>query len=470
MSETNEKNYEAERKALLYKPKNGYEGLTAGEREQMEAYGARYIRFLNAAKTEREAVTEIIRQAEAKGFVPYSPDLQPVPGTKIYWNNRGKCIYLAVIGERPLSEGIRVSAAHIDNPRLDLKPNPLYEADGMAYFKTHYYGGIKKYQWPTIPLAMHGVVVKRSGEVVEICIGEKDEDPIFIITDLLPHLAAQQMTKTLADGITGESLNVLIGSEPLPEDEGSDSVKLAVMMYLNQQYGIAEEDFLSAEISLVPAAKARYVGFDRSMIAGYGHDDRSCSFAALDAMLALEQVPAYTSICCLVDKEEIGSMGVTGMQSQAFEHFVSLLCRKQQVRLDDCFAASECLSADVSNAYDPSYASVCDSRNNAHINYGVCFMKYTGARGKSGSSDAPAEFVAKIRRICSENQGGWQMGELGAVDAGGGGTVAMFMANRNIVTLDTGVPVLSMHAPIEVVSVLDAYMTRKAMKCFFEAE
>ena len=276
------------------------------------------------------------------------------------------------------------------------------------------------------------------------------------------------MKKPLATGVTGENLNVLVGSVPLPEDEGSDSVKLAVLMFLNQQYGIREEDFLSAELIMVPAAKARELGFDRSMIASFGHDDRSCSFAALDAMLAMEDVPEYTAVCCLTDKEEIGSMGISGMQSEAFERFIEQLCVSQGATLRECFAHSECLSADVTNAFDPTYPDVCDKANNAHLNCGVCFCKYTGARGKSGSSDAPAEFVAKIRRLCNENDVVWQMGELGKVDAGGGGTVAQFMANRNILTLDTGVPVLSMHAPIEVVSKMDCYMTRKAMKVFFE--
>ncbi len=463
-----EMNYEEKRKELLYSPKNGYGALSAEEKAEMNAYARRYMDFLDTAKTERESVKEVIRLAEREGFVRYTPGMAMTPGTKVYLDVCGKAINLAVIGEKPLSEGTRITAAHIDNPRIDLKPNPLYEEDEMAFFKTHYYGGIKKYQWTTIPMAIHGVVVKQDGTTVEICVGEKDEDPIFIITDLLPHLAQDQSKKTLADGIAGEGLNVLIGSEPLPEDAGSDSVKLAILMYLNETYGIREEDFLSAELSLVPAAKARELGFDRSLISAFGHDDRSCSFAALDSMLRLNETPQYTAVCCLCDKEEIGSMGITGMESQAFEYFMNLLCDAQNVKLMECFAHSQCLSADVTNAYDPNYPEVSDRRNNGHINKGVCFMKYTGARGKSGSSDAPAEFVAKIRRMCTENGVVWQMGELGKVDQGGGGTVAMFMANRNILTLDTGVPVLSMHAPIEVVSKLDAYMTAKAMKVFYQ--
>ena len=463
-----ESKYKAQRKALLYKPQNGYAVISEEDKNAMAAYARRYMDFLDAAKTEREAVQEAVRLAEAQGFRPYSPDMDLTPGTKVYQTICGKAINLAIIGKKPLSEGTRISAAHIDNPRLDLKPNPLYEEDQMAFFKTHYYGGIKKYQWTTVPMALHGVVVKQDGTVVDISIGEKDDDPVFIVTDLLIHLAEAQMKKTLATGVSGENLNVLVGSIPLPEDEEGDSVKLAILMYLQETYGIAEEDFLSAELIMVPAAKARELGFDRSMIAAYGHDDRSCAFAALDALLSLEDVPEYTAVCCLADKEEIGSMGISGMESQAFEYFMDCLCDGQDVKLRDCFKNSQCLSADVTNAFDPTYADVSDKANNAHLNCGVCFMKYTGARGKSGSSDAPAEFVAKIRRLCNSNGVVWQMGELGKVDAGGGGTVAMYMANRNILTLDTGVPVLSMHAPIEVVSKLDCYMTQKAMKTFYQ--
>ena len=460
--------YEKQRNTLLYKPQNGYSTLTPEDRTAMEAYARRYIRFLDDAKTEREAVKEAVRQAEAAGFRPFTPGMALEPGDKVYQTVCGKAVNLAVIGEKPLDQGTRIAAAHIDNPRLDLKPNPLYEEDQMAFFQTHYYGGIKKYQWTTVPMAIHGVVVTKSGAVIDVCVGEKDDDPVFIVTDLLIHLSEAQMKKPLATGVTGEQLNVLVGSEPLPDDDGADSVKLAVLMFLHEQYGICEEDFLSAELIMVPAAKARELGFDRSLIAAFGHDDRSCSFAALDAMLALEETPRYTAVCCLTDKEEIGSMGITGMQSQAFEYFMEGLCQAQGVALRDCFAHSQCLSADVTAAFDPTWSDVTDKQNNGHINCGVCFSKYTGSRGKSGSSDAPAEFVAKIRRLCSEGGVTWQMGELGKVDAGGGGTVAQFMANRNILTLDAGVPVLSMHAPIEVVSKLDCYMTRKAMLVFYE--
>ena len=463
----NEKEYKELRERLTYAPKNGYDRLSAQDKTQMEDYCQRYMAFLDAAKTEREAVHEAVRQAEAAGFAAYTEGMDLKPGTKVYCVNNAKALNLAVIGRKPLAEGTRITAAHIDNPRLDLKPNPLYEEDELALFKTHYYGGIKKYQWTTVPMAIHGAVVKKDGTVVEICIGEKDSDPVFIVTDLLVHLSEEQMKKTLATGVTGENLNLLVGSCPLPDTEGKDRVKLAVLLYLYETYGITEEDFLSAEITLTPAAKARELGFDRSMIAAYGHDDRSCSYAALDAMMRLEEIPEYTAVCCLADKEEIGSMGITGMQSQAFEYFMERLCRSQGASLMDCFAHSQCLSADVTNAYDPTYKDTCDPRNNSHINKGVCFLKYTGARGKSGSSDAPAEFVAKIRRLCDQGGVIWQMGELGKVDAGGGGTVAQYMADRNILTLDAGVPVLSMHAPIEVVSKLDCYETTKAMRVFY---
>lgn len=462
------KNYEAKRKELLYAPRNGYTRISAEDQAQLEAYARRYMDFLDAAKTERESVREAVRLAREKGFVPYTPGMAMTPGTKVYQTVYGKAINLAIIGSKPLDQGARITAAHIDNPRIDIKPNPLYEDAELAFMKTHYYGGIKKYQWVTVPMALHGVVVKKDGTTVDICIGEKDTDPVFIITDLLPHLAQDQVKKSLAEGFSGESLNVLVGSIPLPEDEGSDSVKLAVLMYLNETYGICEEDFLSAELSLVPAAKARELGFDRSMIAAFGHDDRSCSFAALDALLSLEENPAYTAVCCLSDKEEIGSMGITGMESQAFEYFMDCLCSAQNVKLLECFAHSQCLSTDVTNAHDPNFPEATERRNNGHVNRGVCFMKYTGSRGKGGSSDAPAEFVARVRRLCDQNNIPWQLGELGKVDQGGGGTVALFMANRNIVTIDAGIPVLSMHAPIEVVAKLDCYMTAKTMKVFYE--
>ena len=464
-----ENKYEAQRKALLAAPKNGYDRVDEATRKAIFDYAEDYKRYLDAAKTEREAVSETIRRAEAAGFRPWRRGEPLKPGDKIYSNNRGHCLLMAVIGREDLSHGAHITAAHVDNPRLDLKPNPLYEDEELAFFKTHYYGGIKKYQWTTVPLALHGVVALKNGAVVDVCIGEAENDPVLVITDLLIHLAGDQMRKTLADGITGEQLNVLLGSMPLPEDEGGDRVKFAILQLLNERYGITEEDFLSAELTMVPAQKAKDVGLDRSMVGAYGHDDRVCAYVAMEPLLRLEH-PAKTAVCVLADKEEIGSVGVAGMQSRAFENFMSAMCEAQGVNLYVCFENSECLSTDVCNALDPTFAEVSDRRNNARLNYGVGVFKYTGSRGKSGASDAPAEFVARIRSLFDANGVLWQMGELGRVDQGGGGTVAGCMANRNIDTIDAGVPVLSMHAPFETTAKLDCYMTYKGMKALYNTK
>ena len=428
----------------------------------MENYSAAYMSYLNDARTEREAVKLAIELAEAKGFKEYKVGSELKPGDRIYRNNRGKALMLAVIGEKCLCEGAVIAGAHVDAPRIDLKQKPLYETDELAYFKTHYYGGIKKYQWVTIPLELHGVVALKNGELVDIAIGRDADDPQFVITDLLPHLAKDQASKTMAEGITGEGLNILIGSAPYA-GEGSDRVKLAVMSILNDRYGICEEDFLSAELTAVPAFDVREIGLDRSLIGGYGHDDRVCAFAELQAMFDMDEVPSKTCVCLLADKEEIGSMGVSGMQSQAFECFMEDLCEQQGASLRRCFENSFCISADVNNAFDPNFPEVSEKRNEAKLNYGVGICKFTGARGKSGTSDASAEVVAHLRRIFADNSVVWQMCELGKVDQGGGGTIAQYMANRNIDTIDAGVPVLSMHAPFEVVSKFDCYMTYKAV-------
>ncbi len=380
---------------------------------------------------------------------------------------RGKALLLAVIGKKNASHGMQIGAAHIDSPRLDLKQMPLYEDSEIAYFKTHYYGGIRKYQWVTIPLELHGVVVTRDGTVKDVVIGADPTDPVFVISDLLPHLAASQNKKSLGEAIPGENLNIIIGSEPVSGDDGADKVKLNVMKILNEKYGITEEDFLSAELEAVPALPVREVGLDRSMIGAYGHDDRSCAFAELAAIIDMDDVPEKTSVCVLADKEEIGSEGVSGMQSHAFECFIEDICAAQGVELRRCMERSFCLSADVTNAFDPTYPEVSDKRNNAKLNYGVGIAKFTGARGKSGSNDASAEVVGRVRRLFAENGVVWQMGELGKVDEGGGGTVAKFMALRNIDTIDAGVPVISMHSPYELVSKLDCYMTYKAMKAIY---
>ena len=452
--------------SLLAAPKNGYARLTPAQREEMEAHARGYAAFIDACKTEREAVAWSVEVLKEHGFRELVPGMKLGPGDKVYRSIHNKAMMMAVIGSESLNDGARICAAHIDSPRMDLKPNPLYEDAGMAFLKTHYYGGIKKYQWVTVPLALHGVVVRKDGTSVTITIGEDEKDPILMITDLLPHLAADQMQKTAATAITGEQLNVLLGSEPL-EGEGSDLVKLHMMKLLNEKYGIIEEDFLSAELSIVPAMKCREVGLDRSMLGAYGHDDRVCAYNEIAPLLSMG-TPRHTAVCLLADKEEIGSVGITGMQSFAFETFMQDLCDGEDASLYRCFENSFCLSADVSNAYDPNFGETCDKRNNSALNMGVAIFKYTGSRGKGGASDASAEAMGKIRSILDKAGIVWQVGELGKVDQGGGGTVAAFMANRNIVTVDAGVPVLSMHAPMEIVSKLDCYMSMLACKAVYE--
>ena len=455
------------RESLFASPKNGFTRLTTEQRAEMEAYCKRYMAFMDACKTEREATTWAIAEAEKQGFIPFVPGMKAEPGDKIYYNCRGKAIALAVIGKEPLSKGANICAAHVDSPRMDLKPNPLYEDSEIAYFKTNYYGGIKKYQWVTVPLALHGVVYRKDGTVVTVTVGEDDNDPVLMVSDLLIHLSADQLQKPAAKVITAEQLNVILGTEPI-EGEGSDLVKLNVMKFLNEKYGLIEEDFLSAELTIVPAGRCREVGFDRSLISAYGHDDRVCAYAELESLFNIP-TPNKTAVCILADKEEIGSVGISGMQSQYFEHFMGGLCDAQGVNLFDCFANSFCLSADVSNAYDPNFAETCDRRNNSMLNYGVSICKYTGRGGKGGASDASAEAMGHIRTTF-ENAGViWQIATLGKVDQGGGGTVAAYMANRNIVTVDAGVPVLNMHAPAELVSKLDCYSTMLACKAIYLA-
>lgn len=454
------------REKLFYQQKNGYDLIDAEESRLAFAYCEGYKQFLNASRTEREAVREAIAIAEAEGFVPYVPGMALKAGDRVYQSNRGKALMLAVIGEQPLSEGCVIAGAHVDCPRLDLKQVPMYEDTEMAYFKTHYYGGIKKYQWVAIPLELHGVVALKNGDLVDVVIGRDPDDPQFVITDLLPHLAADQMKKTLAEGITGEGLNILIGSMPY-DDEGKDRVKLAILSLLYDDYGITEEDFLSAELVAVPAFEARDIGLDRSLIGGYGHDDRVCAYAELRAILDVK-TPKRTAVCILADKEEIGSEGVSGMKSRAFETFMEDLCDAQDVALRRCFEKSFCISADVCNAFDPNFPEVSEKRNEAKVNYGMGICKYTGARGKSGTSDASAEIVAHLRRLFADNGVIWQLVELGKVDQGGGGTIAEFMAERNIDTIDAGVPVLSMHAPFEVVSKFDCWMTYKGVLAAYQ--
>ncbi len=459
------KDYRAE---LFYEQKNGYDSLSLEGREAMDAYCEGYKRYLNESRTERESVRNAIELAKAEGFTEYVPGMALKTGDKVYYSNRGKALLLAVMGSEPMSAGAVVTAAHVDSPRLDLKQLPLYEDNELAFFKTHYYGGIKKYQWTAIPLEIHGAVALKSGEVIDVVIGRDSGDPQLMVSDLLPHLAGEQMAKKLGEAIKAESMNILVGSAPY-DDDGKDRVKLAVMSILNSQYGITEEDLVSSELYAVPAFDVRDIGLDRSLIGGYGHDDRVCAYAELKALFDLEGAPRRTAVCILADKEETGSDGVSGMKSQAFEWFMNKLCKATGSELDDCFANSICISADVTAAFDPNYPDVSEKRNAAKLNYGVGLHKFTGARGKSGTNDAPAELVAFMRRVLGEKNVQWQMCELGKVDQGGGGTVAMYMGNRNIATIDAGVPVLSMHAPFEVVAKYDCYMTYLCMKAVYES-
>jgi len=457
-----------ERKEKLFSAeKNGFERISATDEAAMEDYCGKYMDFLQRGKTERLAAQRTVELAKEHGFVEYKRGMKLSAGDKIYSCNRGKSVMLAVMGQRSLAEGAQIAAAHIDSPRLDLKPNPLYEDKELCYFKTHYYGGIRKYQWVTLPLALHGVVALKDGSVVEVHLGEGKETK-FVITDLLPHLGQEQSKKPLSEAIPAESLNILLGSRPVL-GEGSDRVKLNIMEKLFEKYGITEDDFTSAELECVPAIDVTEIGLDRSMIGAYGHDDRVCGYAALQAILELDN-PIKTAVCMLADKEEIGSMGVTGMQSACFDTFMNDLCDGQNVLLRACYENAFCISADVTAAFDPNFADVFEKKNAAYLNHGIGFCKYTGARGKSGASDANAETVAYVRRVMDDANVLWQIAELGKVDLGGGGTVAQYMANRNIATLDAGVPVLSMHAPFEVVSKLDCYMTYKGCKAIFEAE
>ena len=458
------------KKKLLSTKKNGYDCVDEGYETAMNAYCEGYKAFLDAGKTERLCALEAIRMAEGAGYRPYVRGMEVKSGDKLYVSNRGKGVMLAHIGEKSLAEGAQIAAAHIDSPRLDLKPNPLYEEAEMAFFKTHYYGGIRKYQWVAMPMELHGVVAMKDGSTVTVNIGGEMGDPKLVITDLLPHLGAEQSKKPLASAIPGETLNLLLGSRPIGDEEDSGRVKLAVMKLLYEKYGITEDDFNSAELEAVPAQNACDIGLDRSMIGAYGHDDRVCAYASLKALLDLPKTPAKTAVCILADKEEIGSDGVTGMQSAAFDTFMEDLCDAQGVALRVCYEKSFCLSADVTAAYDPDFAEVYEKRNSAFVNYGIGLCKYTGARGKSGASDADAETVAYIRSLFDEANVIWQIAELGKVDAGGCGTVAMYMANRNITTLDAGVPVLSMHAPFETVSKLDCYETYKGVKAVYQAK
>lgn len=428
-----------------------------------------YKQFLNAAKTEREVVAYSEELLRGAGYKPFVPGQQLNPGDKVYVINRKKCVLAATIGRKSLAEGFHLNIAHVDAPRLDLRPVPLFEKKSLAYLRTHYYGGVRKYQWTTIPLSIHGVVYRADGTSAEICIGENSSDPVFCITDLLPHLAAKQNEKKLPDAITGENLNILIGSDPIEDKDVENRVKLNVLGMLNETYGITESDFTRAEIEIVPAFTARDVGLDRSMIGAYGHDDRVDAYPALMAEITTVS-PAYTSVCVLTDKEEVGSDGVTGLNSMYTFHFLQQLCAAQGVDYITACKASKCLSADVTAAYDPSYDDAFEPDNGTYAGRGVAIYKYTGSRGKSSTSDASAELVSYLTHLMDSNNVIWQIGEMGKIDLGGGGTVAKYVANQDIDTIDIGVPVLSMHSPFEVVSKADVYMAYLTFKAFCEDE
>ncbi len=453
---------------LCYKKKNVYEEADAAKIKEIFDYAEGYKAFLDSAKTEREAVEAAIKMAERAGYASYRLGESLKVGDKKYLNNRGRSLILFSIGEESLEEnGIRILASHVDAPRLDLKQIPLYEDSGMAFFKTHYYGGVKKYQWTAIPLALHGVMIKENGESVKVSIGEDASDPIFYINDLLPHLGAKQAAEPLGTAISGETLNILVGGLPYADKEISDKIKLSVLSLLHDKYGVTEEDFISAELSLVPAFKARDIGFDRALIGAYGHDDRVCSYPALTALFAAES-HKHTSIVVLADKEEIGSVGVSGMRSEILMDLIGEICAAKAENAALVRSRSLCLSADVTAAFDPNFADVYEKRNSAMISCGTCMSKYTGARGKSGTSDATAELVGLVRSIFAKEGVIWQTAELGRVDVGGGGTVAQYIANLNIDTVDIGVPVISMHAPYEVVSKADVYSTHEAFVAFLK--
>ena len=461
-----------ELKAKLFsKKENGWEKIDAREKEDIFNFTNGYIKFLNKAKTEREFISQSVKVAKENGYKDLAEYSDLKPGDKVYFVNREKSMYLAIIGEEKIENGLHIIGSHVDSPRLDLKPNPLYEDTGFAYFKTHYYGGIKKYQWTTIPLSLHGVIIKSNGEKITINIGEEEDDPIFTITDLLPHLAQDQMEKKLKNGVEGEDLQLLIGSIPFDDEKVSQKVKLNILNILNKKYGIVEDDLLSSELEVVPAFKARSLGFDEGMVAEYGQDDKVCAYTSLMAMMNLEKVK-NTAICILSDKEEIGSMGNTGMESHVFDYFISELLNKTGENrvnlLDKVFCYSKMLSSDVDAGYDPLYASVSDKLNAGYLGKGISLNKYTGARGKSGASDANAEYVAWLRNLLDKNEIKYQIAELGKVDIGGGGTIAYILANKGVDVIDCGVPVLSMHAPYEVTSKYDIYSAFKTYKAFWQ--
>jgi len=458
-------------KEKLFKPtKAGWERADEREREAIFNLSKKYMNFLNVAKTEREFIKQARKMADENGYRDIIEFETLKPGDKVYFVNRDKSMYLAIIGEKPIEDGLHIIGSHVDSPRLDLKPNPLYEDTGLAYFKTHYYGGIKKYQWTAIPLVIKGVIAKSDGQIINVNIGDDNNDPIFTITDLLPHLASKQEKKTLGSGIAGEDLNVLVGSIPYNDEKVSEKVKLNILNILNNKYCITEKDFISAELELVPAFEARSLGFDESMIAAYGQDDRSCAYTTLRALVDLDN-PCRTCIALLADKEEIGSVGNTGMYSANFDVFIAKILDMAGQNgfnvLEKTLCNSKMLSSDVTSAADPTYADVDDTLNAAYLGKGISLCKYTGHGGKGGANDASAEFVAKVRNILDKNNLVYQMSDMGKVDEGGGGTIAYILANKGVDVIDCGVPVLSMHAPYEVTSKFDIYNAYEVYKAFY---
>lgn len=447
------------------------------EKKKVFEFAEEYRKFISACKTERECVRTFVERAEAAGYLDIkkviAEGIKLESGARVYADNNGKALAMFIVGKKPMEEGMRILGAHVDSPRMDLKQNPFYEDTGLAMLDTHYYGGVKKYQWVTLPLALHGVVAKKDGSVVEVNIGDKPGDPVFGVSDLLIHLASEQMEKKAAKVIEGENLDLLIGSIPLAGEEkenAKDTVKENILGILKEEYGIEEEDFLSAEIEVVPAGEARDYGFDRSMIMGYGHDDRVCAYPSFEAMLAKNETPEYTSVCLLVDKEEIGSVGATGMQSRFFENMTAEVMaaagQYTELALRRALQNSHVLSSDVSAAFDPNYPSVMDKKNAAYFGKGMVFNKYTGSRGKSGSNDASAEYVGKLRAVMDDGNVFYQTAELGKVDQGGGGTIAYILANYGMQVIDSGVAVLNMHAPWEIISKADLYEAYKGYVAF----
>lgn len=464
-----EKSQTAELKEqIMMKESEGIKVLSDEDIAKADEFCVGYKKFLDSSPIEREAVRYSVELVKKAGFVEFDADASYNAGDKVYYINRGKALALAVIGKNGVKKGARLAIAHIDSPRIDLKPNPLYEANNLALFKTHYYGGLKKYQWTTIPLSLHGTIVKLDGTSLNISWGDDPEESCFCISDILPHLAQEQVTKPMSKAFTGEDLNVLVGSRPYKtEDKESDLVKLNVMSILNKKYGITENDFLSAELCLIPSFKSRDVGFDSSLIGGYGHDDKVCAYPALMAAVDV-QAPESTCITYLTDKEEIGSDGNTGMQSDFLRYFIYDLAKQDGVEGYRALSNSTCLSADVNAAFDPTYASAFEAKNSSYLNNGVVISKYTGHGGKYDTSDASAEYMGKIRSLLEKNNVLWQIGELGRVDLGGGGTIAKYVANMNVDVVDLGVPVLSMHAPFEIISKTDVYMAYRAFYSFFD--